>query len=229
MTDHLHPARASYPLVNVNDELVLVFRSHIPAAHAPVLYVKAITDTQFRLDLSRTLDERAGLFVVNYTLGGGNTVTLTVDGGAPTVLTEGADFNAVISNAETALQIAAAINGAALGLVASTDLDGAFVYVVPAVNSGIKTFTIASDDLTAWTQHTLAAVGSLNTLTTGQTTAISITPATADALKTVGFLKLFSGRVSVDVRSMVEFRSYLRQPATLRSTTGHPGGWPTTP
>jgi hypothetical protein len=232
MTDHLHPQRASYPLVNTDDELVLVFRHHIPAELAPTLYVKAIGDAEFRIDASRTLDERAGLFVVSFAAGAGDTITLTVNGGAPTVLTAGIQFTAAVSNAATAISIAAAINTAALGLVATYDETRAFVYVAAGTTPAgvqVKTFTIASGDLTAWTPEPLAFIGSVNTLTNSQVTSFQLPAGTADTLKTVMFIRMFSGRVSVDVRSPVEFRSYFRQPVTLRQTTGHPGGWPISP
>lgn len=230
MTDHVHPQRASYPLVNTDDELVLVFRHHLPAAHAPTLYVKAIGDTSFRIDASRTLDDRAGLHVVGFGNGATDTVTLTVNGGAPTVLTEGADFNAVVSNAETAIQIAAAINTAAIGLVAT--YSGDFVYVAAGTTPAgtpVRTFTIASSDTSAWTPEPFAFIGNVRTLTNGQTVAIQLPDGTSDPIKQVSFLRMFTGRLSIDVRSPVEFRSYFRQPATLRATTGAPGGWPTTP
>lgn len=233
MTDHVHPQRASYPLINTDDELVLVFRNHIPAALAPTLYVKAIGEAQFRIDASRTLDERAGLLVASFAAGAGDTITLTVNGGAPTVLTAGVQFTAAVSNAATAISIAAAINTAAIGLVATYDETRAFVFVAAGTTTAgaqVKTFTIVSSDLTAWTPDTLATIGSVNTLTTSsQVTSIQLPTGTADPLKTVMFVRVFSGRLSVDVRSPVEFRSYFRQPVTLRQTTGHPGGWPTTP
>jgi hypothetical protein len=229
MTDHLHPQRASYPLVNTDDELVMVFRSHIPSVLAPTLYVKSIGDVLFRLDASRTLDDRAGLQVINFAAGAGDTVTLTVNGGAPVVLTAGVDFTAAVSNNETAISIVDAINTAAVGLTASYVENQPFVWVVPTANAGVQTFTIASSDLAAWTPDTLATIGSLVSLVNGQTTAIQLPSGSADPTKVVSFLKLLSGRVSVDLRSPVEVRTYFRQPATLRPTTGHAGGWPTTP
>jgi len=225
MTDHLHPKRETYPFINTDDEFVSVCRFHIPANMRPTLYIKALVDAEVRLDESKSLDDRAGFTVLDYTAGVTDTVTLTVDGGAPTVLTEGTDFDAVISNEETALQIAAAINTAALGLVATAD--EARVYVVVALNSGIKTFTLASSDLTAWSHNLLAIIGSLATLVAQQTVELDL--ATRDPLDTVAFLKIFKGKVSLDLRSPVECRTYLRQPATLSGNTGHPGGWPTTP
>lgn len=228
MTDHLHPQRESYPFINVNDELVMVFRSHIPAAHSPTLYIKGLTDARFRVDESRSLDERAGFQVLSFAAGTGDTISLTVNGGGATVLTEGVDFDAVVSNAETALQIAAAINTAAIGLTATTEAGQPFVYVAPTANSGVETFTLASSDTAAWTPLPLAFTGTVRTLITGQTLSILL-PVSTDPLKTVIFLRMLSGRVSADLRSPVEVRTYLRQPATLSPNTGHAGGWPTTP
>ena len=119
MTDHVHPQRETYPLINTDDELVMVFRDHIPATHVPVLHLKASTATELRLDASRTLDERAGFVVLDFSVGATETVSLTVNGGAATVLTEGASFAAGVSNNETAIRIAAAINTADVGLIAT--------------------------------------------------------------------------------------------------------------
>jgi hypothetical protein len=225
MTDHLHPQRETYPLVTADDEFVSVCRSHIPASMRPTLYIKALTATELRLDESKTLDDRAGYEVLDFNNGGTDTITLTVNGGAPTVLTEATDFDAVVSNEATAIEIAAAINTAAIGLTATAQ--DAFVYVAPTLNAGVKTFSLDSGDLTAWTHQNLANVGSLVTLSNQEMTEIEL--ATRDVLDTVGFLRILKGRVSLDLRSPVPVRTYLRQPATLRSTTGHPGGWPTSP
>ena len=225
MTDHLHPQRETYPLVTSNDEFVSVCRSHIPPNMQPSLYIKALAPTSFRLDESKTLDERAGYQVLAFGNGATDTITLTVNGGAPTVLTEGADFDAVVSNAETALQIAAAINGASVGLIATTEVGQPYVYV--AGDNTVQSFTLASSDQTFATETTLANIGTVTTLSKYATTILTL--GTRDPLDTVGFLRVLSGSVSLELRSPVEVRTYLRQPATLSGNTGHPGGWPTSP
>ena len=226
MTDHIHPQRETYPLVSSNDELVMVFRDHLPTSLLPVLYVKSLdSTTTFRVDSSRTLDERAGYVVLDYTAGALNTVTLTVNGGAPTVLTEDTDFDAVVSNEETARQIADAINTAAVGLTASTVIGEDNVYVVP--DAGINTFTLNSNDLAAWDHRILASIGALVVLGKGHTTELDLPVALVDPIKKVSFLRVLTGKVSVDLRSPVEVRTYFRQPLSLRATTGQPGGWPT--
>lgn len=227
MTDHLHPQRETYPLVTADDEFVSVCRGHIPANMRPTLYIKALAPTELRLDESKSLDDRAGFEVLDYTVGAGDTVTLTVNGGAPTVLTDGAEFDATISNEETAIQIANAINTAAVGLTATYDETMSFVYVEATPNAGVKTFSLDSSDLTAWTHQNLANVGSLITLGIQHTTELDL--GTRDPMDLVGFLRVLSGKISLDLRSPVEVRTYLRQPATLRPTTGHPGGWPSSP
>lgn len=228
MTDHLHPQRETYPLVNTDDELVVVFRHHIPATHEPVLYLKGLRATEYRLDFSSTLDDRAGFEVLDYTAGGTDTVGITI-GGSTTTLTEATDFDAEISNEQTAINIANAINTAAIGLIATTEGGQPFVYLAadPAFSPLVKSFTLATGDAAAWTPDTLALVGALNTLGASETVGQSLLP--TNPIFTVVFLKLFTGRVSVDLRSPVEVRTYFRQPARLSGNTGHPGGWPTTP
>ena len=225
MTDHLHPQRETYPFINTDDEFVSVCRGLIAPNMRPTLYIKALAPAQLRLDESKTLDDRAGFKVLDYTNGAGDTVSMTVNGGAPTVLTEGVEFDAIVSNEETALQIAAAINTAAIGLTAT--VSGVFVYVEPTANAGVKTFTLDTSDATAWTHQILAKIGTLVTLVAQQTTELDL--GTRDVMDLVGFLRILSGKISLDLRSPVEVRTYLRQPATLRPTTGHPGGWPTSP
>ena len=225
MTDHLHPKRESYPLINTDDEFVAVFRSHLTIPATPYLYVKALTAAEIRLDRSKSLDDRIGYEVLDYTAGGTDTITITVNGGGSTVLTEGTDFDAVVSNEETALQIAAAINTAAIDLIATAD--GTKVYIAGVANTGVTHISLASGDPLAWTPDTLAYHGTVISLVTQQTTEISIYG--RDPLDVVAFLKIFKGKVSLDLRSPVECRTYLRQPATLSGNTGHPGGWPTTP
>jgi hypothetical protein len=229
MTEHLHPQRETYPLVTADDEFVSVCRGHIPPNMRPTLTIKALGFVELRLDESKTLDDRAGYEVLDFSAGSGNTVTLTVNGGGATVLTEGAAFDAVISNEETAIQIAAAINTAAVGLVATTEVGKPFVFVAadPTFAAGITAFTLASDDLLAWTPDNLASVGTLVVLNNQQTTELDL--GTRDVMDLVGFLRIIRGKVALDLRSPVEVRTYLRQPATLSGNTGHPGGWPTSP
>jgi hypothetical protein len=231
MTDHVHPQRETYPLITADDELVMVFRDHIPAGWEPFLYVKGLTEVEFRVDTSRTLDDRAGLVVVDFSNGAGDTITLTVNGGTPVVLTDGVEFTAAVSNNETAIRIAAAINTAAVGLTATFEEGTPNVFVAPTVNAGVTSFVIDSGDFTAWDPRILATIGPLVTLSNQHKLEIEL-PAdsgTTDALKKVAFLKIIRGRVSADLRSPVEVRTYFRQPATLRATTGQPGGWPTSP
>jgi len=230
MTDHLHPQRETYPFINTDDEFVSVCRGHIPPNMRPTLYIKALVPTDLRLDESKTLDDRSGYEVLDYTAGAGDTITLTVNGGAPTILTNGVDFTAAVSNNETAIRMVDAINTAAIGLTASFEVGRPFVFVAPTspnVAPEVKTFTLDSSDLAAWTHNNLASVGSLITLSTQQTTELDL--GTRDVMDLVGFLRILRGKVSLDLRSPVEVRTYLRQPATLRPTTGHPGGWPTSP
>jgi len=229
MTDHLHPQRETYPLVTADDEFVSVCRGHIPANMRPTLYIKALEPTELRLDESKSLDDRHGFEVLDWTTGAGETITLTVNGGAPTILTSGVEFTAGVSNNETAIRMADAINTAAVGLTATFEEGSPFVFVAPTPNilPKIKTFTLNSSDLEAWTHNNLASIGSLVTLDTQHTTELDL--ATRDVMDLVGFLRVLSGRISLDLRSPVEVRTYLRQPATLRPTTGHPGGWPSSP
>ena len=225
MTQHIHPQRESYPLVTSNDELVMVFRDHIPDSMRPVLYVKSLVSAEWRVDSSRTLDSRAGFVVVDFTNGTTDTVTLTVNGGAPTVLTEGSEFDATISNDNTALEIAGAINTAAVGLTATAE--GNKVFVLP--DPGTVTFTLDSGDDTAWEHDSLALVGSVTTQSQSGLTAEIELPVGTDPTKAVSFLRVLKGRVSVELRSPVEVRSYFRQPLALAPNTGHPGGWPVAP
>jgi len=228
MTDHLHPKRETYPFINTDDEFVSVCRGHIAPNMRPTLYIKAFVPTELRLDESKTLDDRAGFEVLDYTAGAGDTITLTVNGGAPTILTNGVEFTAAISNNETAIRIANAINVAAIGLTATFVVGSAFVFVAPTapnVAPLVKTFTLDSSDLAAWTHNNLASIGSLITLGTQHMTELDL--GTRDVMDLVGFLRILSGKISLDLRSPVEVRTYLRQPATLSGNTGQPGGWPT--
>jgi len=230
MTDHVHPQRETYPLINTDDELVMVFRDHLPPGREAFLYLKGLTEAVLRVDTSRTLDDRAGLVVLDYTAGAGKTITITVNAGAPVVLADGVAFTAAISNNETAIRIAAAINTAALGLTATYEEGSPNVYVA-ATGVGVTAFTLDSNAYAAWDPRILATVGPLVTLGRHHETEIELPTdsGTTDPLKKVAFLKMIRGRVSADLRSSVEVRTYFRQPATLRATTGQPGGWPTTP
>jgi len=227
MTEQLHPQRESYPLITADDELVMVFRDHLVSTRTPQFFVKALGPVEFRIDESQTLDDRAGYVVVDFSNGAGDDLTITVDGGTPTTLTEGVDFDAEISNTQTAINIAEAINGASLGLVASFETNEPNVFIVPEANSGIKTFSLASGDKTAWTPDSLAVPGSIVTLGTGHSDVLTL--GSRSPLDKVAFLKILSGRLSADLRSPIEVRTYFRQPETLRATTGQPGGWPTAP
>jgi len=227
MTDHLHPQRETYPLVNTDDTLVAVFRHHIVPGSPPVLFMEGLAATEALVKCSRTLDDRSGLVVVDFSNGALATITIIVDGGAPTVLTEGTEFDAVISNEETALQIAAAINTAAVGLTATTETGSPNVYITP--DASIRTWSATSSDATAWTESILATPGTLISVGRQERTELELPTGTSDGTFQVAFLTLFSGRLAVDLRSPVECRTYFRQPATLSGNTGHPGGWPTTP
>lgn len=231
MSDHLTtPQRETYPLVSSNDTLVMVFRDHILAAARPVLYVKGLVDSTFRVDASRNLDIRAGLTVVDYTNGATDTITLTVNGAA-TVLTEGTEFSATGSNVITAINIRDAINVAAVGLTAV--VEGESVYLT--ADYTVETLVVASGDATAWDPTGFTVYGTLQTLVAGEVVAVELPTGTFDPINKVAYLNVLSGRVSADLRSPVEVRSYFRMPgsaygsATLNDTTGHPGGWPTSP
>lgn len=226
MTQHLHPWKASYPLINTDDTLVIVHRDHIVAGAPPILHVKALNAAEILVKDSQTLDDRSGVVVLDYTAGVGDTLTFIVNGGAPTVLTEGVDFASAISNDETAIQIAAAINTAAIGLTATFETGSPNVFITP--NPGTKWWTVGSSDQAAFSTGILATPGSLVTLSANETTEIEL-PVVGGPTFKVHFVFLYSGRLSVDLRTPVEVRTYLRQPATLSGNTGHPGGWPTSP
>jgi len=226
MTVYSHPQRETYPIVSSDDTLVTVCRDSIVASLRPIMYVKARTPAEIRFDESRSLDDRAGYEVVDWTVGAGATITITVNGGAPTVLTEGIDFTAAISNFETAIRIASAINTAALGLLATFTTGAPFVYITP--QAGVKEFTLDSSNHSAWTQNSLANIGGLVTLAASEHMSV-ITFGLRSPLDQVGFLRVLSGSVSVDIRSPLSMRTYFQQPATLNQNTGHPGGWPSSP
>jgi len=84
--------------------------------------------------------------VVSFAAGAGDTITLTVDGAA-TVLTEGVNFTAAVSNAATAASMAAAIN-TALATVFAT-VSGASVLV--RKSRTVSSLVIATGDPAAWT------------------------------------------------------------------------------
>jgi len=81
--------------------------------------------------------------VVNFALGAGDTLTINVDGTA-TVLTEGVEFTAAVSNNATATSIEGAINLAFTTLTALAV--GAVVFVTKS--RSIAKFTVASGDAT---------------------------------------------------------------------------------
>lgn len=226
------PKRESYPLVSSNDTLVVVCRDHLLAASPPMLFIKALGDAEFRVDSSRDLDPRPGYQVLDFSNGGGDTLTLTVNGTA-TVLTEGAQFAAVANNALTAINIADAINTAAInGVTAVSERDTVKLILNDHI---VSTLVLATGDATAWDFAPLTLFGTPQTLAPQESTAVDLPIGTFDPLNKVAFLEVIKGRVSVDIRSPVECRSYFKQPgepfgsATLAATTGHPGGWPTSP
>jgi len=220
------PQRETYPLVSSDDTLVMVFRDHITLAARPVLFVKALGDAEVRVDSSRNLDARTGIRVVDFSNGSGDTVTVTVDGTA-TVLTDGVEFTAAISDAETAIRIADAINTAAIGVTASVEQNGVDVFVAPG--AGVTALTIATGDATAWSPAPLTIFGAPTALTTQSTLSINLPVGTFDPINKVAYLRVLSGRVSADLRSPVPVRTYFEQPSTLSPTTGGSGGWPTAP
>lgn len=231
MSDHLTtPQRETYPLISSNDTLVMVFRDHILQAARPILYVKGLVDSTFRVDASRDLDVRTGLTVLDYSAGATDTITLTVNGTA-TVLTEGTEFDAVGSNAITAVNIRNAINVAAVGLTAV--VEGEIVYL--SADHTVDTLVVASSDTTAWDPAGFTIYGTLQSVVAGEVVAVELPTGSFDPINKVAYLNVLNGRVSADLRSPVEVRSYFKMPgsaygsATLNATTGHPGGWPSSP
>jgi hypothetical protein len=231
------PKRETYPRISSDDTLVVVLRDHITMGATPVLYVKAKRATRIRVDASRDLDPRTGIRVQDWTTGAGETITVTVDG-SPTVFTEGAQFTASVSNVVTALSIVAGINTllgpAGTGvLTASVDVNGVDVYIEPAF--GVEEITLASSDLPAWSPAPLTTFGATQDLVAQETVAVDLPIGTFDPLNRVAFLRVLRGEVSADLRSPIPCRTYLKQPgepfgtAALKATTGHPGGWPTSP
>lgn len=231
MSEHLTtPQRETYPLISSNDKLVMVMRDHIIQAARPVIYVKGLTNATIRVDSGRNIDDRTGVRVYDYTAGATDTITLTVDGAA-TVLTEGTQFDAVTSNEITAENIRDAINTASIGLTAVAE--GADVLVVP--DFGIETVTVATSDANAWSVAGLTIFGALQTVVAGEVLAVELPVSTFDPLNKVNYLNVLSGKVSADLRSPVEVRTYFQMPgsaygqASLNPTTGQPGGWPSAP
>jgi len=76
--------------------------------------------------------------VVNFAALAGDTLTITIDGGAPDVVTEGIDWNAAVSNDVTATDLALAINGLA-GVSATATL--AVVTIIADAGSDITAIT----------------------------------------------------------------------------------------
>ena len=219
------PRRETYPLVTHDDTLVIVHRDHILTDARPVLFLKAHIASEVRLDSSYNLDDRPGIRVFDYTNGAGDSITLTVDGSG-TTLTEGVDFTASTSNAVTAMSIADAINAASIGLTATAQED--LVFTVPDLT--VKTLVITTSDSTAWDVPGLAVLGPTQTLVAGETVSLTLPAGVVfDPLRKVSFLRVLSGRVSADLRSFGEVRTYFRQPSTLSGSTGSTGGWPKAP
>lgn len=88
---------------------------------------------------------RRYLTVADYTVGATDTVTVTLNG-TPTTVTEGTDFTAADSDAETARAIAEALTNADAGFNAYAQ-DAVVTIVGP---HDAATFTIASSDTSAW-------------------------------------------------------------------------------
>lgn len=226
MSEYNTPHRNTYPLVSQNDTLVMVFRDHIVSGARPVLYVKALGPTDIRVDDSPSLDLRSGLRVVDYTAGAGDALTITVNGVA-TTFTEGVDFAAVASNSSTALNIAAAIDAFYGGVDIRTVRNDDRIYL--ETTGDVRTLTVTSTDLTAWNSAEFATWGAVVSLVVEETTAIDLPSTGVDPSKKVSVLHVLSGCVSADLRSTVPSRTYFQMPYALRATTGHPGGWPTSP
>lgn len=220
------PQRETYPLVSHDDTLVMVFRDHITNAAQPQLYLRALADSVIRVDAGHTLDLRSGLRVVDYTNGAGDTVTITVNG-TGTVLTEGVDFAAVTSNEITALNIKNAINAAYTAGDIVGEAVGDDIYL--NADHTVNTLTVATSDATAWNSNEFTDWGALQTLSIQESDKIALPPGVFDPLNKVCALNVLSGRVSADLRSLVPVRTYFQMPETLRATTGHPGGAPTSP
>lgn len=225
------PQRETYPLVSANDILVMVFRDHLPTDKRPTLFVKALKDSEIRVDSSYWLDLRPGLKVFDYTAGAGDDVTIALNG-VTTTLTEGVDFDAVVSNERTALNIATAINGASIAV--SAVAEGAAVLV--EAGFGVRSLVFGTSDAAAWSNVGQSEWGTVTTLVAGQTVSVLLpTGGAFDPLDKVSVLNVLSGAVSADVRSLVEVRTYFKMPGTaygrtsLNATTGHSGGWPGSP
>jgi len=218
------PQRETYPLVTSNDTLVMVFRDHIIVGDEPTLYIKALTNASIRVDSSRSLDLRAGYTVLDWTAGGTDTITITVNGVA-TVLTEATEFNAVISNALTAEDIRNAIT--ASGPLAALTAEVVGDSVLLTADSSVTSLVLTTGDAAAWDFAALAEFGTPVTMTSSETTTIDLPIGTFESIKKVSVLRVLSGRVSCDLRSPIPVRSYFQQPTTLSGNTGTSGGWPT--
>lgn len=198
----------------------------------PRIYIKAHTDATVRLDAGYDLDDRPGLRVLSFAAGTGDTITITINGIA-TVLTEGVDFDAVVSNAATAVNIAGAIDAAAALSSVSPVVEGDKVRLLP--DSTVRTLTIATSDTAAFLLAGATIFGTLISMIPGETQAVDLPIGTLDPLNKVSYLRVLSGSVSADLRSPIEMRTHFKQPgvafgsATLRATTGHPGGWTNSP
>jgi len=223
MTDYAgSPERANYPFLNQNDKLVVVFRDPPSSGREPILYLRGLTDATYRMLESPDLEERVGLDVIDYTLGATDTITITVNGTAVALL-EGADFTAGTSNEDTAYAIAVAINAnGTLSPLVTAEVVNTTVYLTPA--AALTTLTVVSTDTTAYDARGLFGVPA--SLVPGGTVQFVLNAPTTHK---VLFLFISAGRMAVDVRSAVQFRSYLKQPYELAGNTGDTGNWPVGP
>ena len=70
---------------------------------------------------------------------------------------------------------------------------------------------------------------SISVPATGEVQQFNLPVGAFDPLNKVTVLRLTRGRVSADLRSPGEFRTYFKQPTDLAGTTKNSGGWPTAP
>jgi len=99
---------------------------------------------------------------------------------------------------------------------------------VTALEAGTQIRVDSGANLTI---DSFAAGGVLPSATTsfggGTETSVTLPVGIFAPTNKVSVLHVLKGSVSVDLRSTTEVRSYFRQPSSLISTTGEPGGWPT--
>lgn len=223
MTYNPTPQRETYPFLMEDDVLVSVFRDVPLASRKAIMRLKGLTDSTYRVQASTDLDERLRYQVLDYTAGGGETLTITVNGTAE-VLTEAVDFAATTSNEGTARAIALAINAnatlAAAGITAESYGD---VVLLAADESKVNSLVLATSNAAAWEPS-----GDYGTFASLVNQGLGEFEFPTSGLYRVFFLKLGpNSRVSADIRSPVEVRTYLRQPDDNRGRTGDPGGGPT--